>query len=377
MRDRGTINTFGAYQTYYETDLLKSHSSSSISWIGTVQGFFLIVSGIFVGPVFDHGYFRTLILIGTFLVVFGMMMTSLASQYWQLFLAQGLCVGLGAGFLFFPSVALVATYFSTKRALAQGITAAGGSIGSVIYPIVFNHLQPKIGFGWATRIIAFIGLFTLSISISIMRMRLSPPGKARAMFDKAAWGYSPYVILSIGLFLVFIGLYIPFFYIIVYAQSVGIDRTLSFYFLSVMNGASVFGRIFPGLLADKLGPLEVLTGCGLIAAIIAYSWMAVDSLGGLVVFCIFYGFFSGAAVSLPPTVIAKLVPEMRLVGTWMGMAFTLAGLGLLIGNPIAGAIISPETHEFHGGIAFCASTIMAGGIAFLVVWGSLHPRNSK
>jgi len=132
LRCRGIINTFGVYQEYYEADLLKSQSSSNISWIGTLQGFLLFLVGILTGPIFDRGYFRQLILSGTFLVVFGMMMTSLGKSYWQIILAQGICVGVGAGCLFVPSVAIVATYFTTKRALMTGITAAGGSIGRVL-----------------------------------------------------------------------------------------------------------------------------------------------------------------------------------------------------------------------------------------------------
>ena len=58
------------------------------------------------------------------------MMTSLGTQYYQIVLAQGVCVGIGAGCLFVPSVAIVATYFTTKRALMIGIAAAGGSLGS-------------------------------------------------------------------------------------------------------------------------------------------------------------------------------------------------------------------------------------------------------
>ena len=57
-------------------------------------------------------------------------MTSLCTTYYQIILAQGLCVELGSGYLFVPSVAIVATYFSSKRALMTGVTAAGGSIGS-------------------------------------------------------------------------------------------------------------------------------------------------------------------------------------------------------------------------------------------------------
>lgn len=82
-----------------------------------------------VGPVFDRGYLKSLILIGSFFVVFGLMMTSLSTEYYQVFLAHGVSVGIGCAFLFLPSIAVVATYFTSRRALAMGITASGGSIG--------------------------------------------------------------------------------------------------------------------------------------------------------------------------------------------------------------------------------------------------------
>lgn len=126
---RGVVNTFGVYQSYYENTLLPNYSASSISWIGTVQGFLLLMAGLVVGPIYDKGYLRSLITAGTFLVVFGLMMTSLATKYYQVFLAHGLTVGLGCSCLFLPSIAIVATYFTSRRALATGITASGGSIG--------------------------------------------------------------------------------------------------------------------------------------------------------------------------------------------------------------------------------------------------------
>ena len=128
-RNRGIVNTFGAYQDYYVSELLANKTPSAISWIGTLQGFLLLVVGILTGPIFDRGYVRHLIVVGTFLVVFGMMMTSLGKAYWEVLLAQGICVGVGAGCLFLPSVAIMATYFSSKRAFMTGITNAGGSIG--------------------------------------------------------------------------------------------------------------------------------------------------------------------------------------------------------------------------------------------------------
>jgi MFS family permease len=128
---RGIINTFGVYQTYYESAL--PESPSSISWIGSIQAYLLLLVGSGTGPLFDAGYFRALIISGSFLVVFGMMMTSICQRYWEIMLAQAVCVGIGFGCLFVPSVAIIATYFSTKKALAMGIAAAGSSLGRSLY----------------------------------------------------------------------------------------------------------------------------------------------------------------------------------------------------------------------------------------------------
>lgn len=363
------MNTFGVFQAYYETSLLESSSASEISWIGTVQAFILVAFSLVAGPIFDRGYFRTLIITGTFLATFGTMMTSLATDYWQVFLAQGVCVGLGAGCLFLPSVALVATYFTTKRALAIGVVAAGGSIGSVIYPIVFHRLQPRIGFPWATRVIGFIILGTLMISIMVMRTRL-PPKTMRNILDLSAFRNASFSLFSIGLFLSFAGLYVPIFYLIIWAQKhTHVTSDLSFYMLAVLNGASVFGRVIPGLLADRFGALELTIACTVAASVFSYIAIAVDALGGVIVFAIFYGFVSGAVVSLPSAVVAVLAPDIRVVGTWMGMSFCFAATGILVGNPIAGTIINISENRFADGFIFSGTLVMAAGVLFAAAKG--------
>jgi MFS family permease len=356
------------YQSYYETDLLRSHSASEISWIGTVQGFILVIFGVISGPIFDRGYFRALIFVGSFLVVIGMLLTSFAREYWQLLLTQGLCVGLGSSCLFLPSLSVVAAAFTKNRALAIGVVGAGGSVGSVIYPIVFSHLQPKIGFGWATRVITCINLLTLSISILIMQARPPPVKKPRALIDLSAFRSPVFVIFSTGLFLALLGLYVPFFFVIIYAERIlSIDENLSFYILVILNAASLFGRIVPGLLADNLGALNVTIVFTLASSILIFVWTMIHDLPGLIVFSILYGFSSGAVISLPATVVAGFVPDFQLIGTWMGMSYSFAGLGLLLGNPIDGAILNIPRKNFVGGLLFSASTLLAGGLSFVIV----------
>jgi MFS family permease len=130
---RGIYNSYGAFQTFYQQNILSSNSASSIAWIGSIQGFLLMFLGAVLGPIFDRGYFRSLILTGTLAVVFGLMMTSISTKYYQVFLSQGVVVGLGSSCIFVPSIATVATYFNRKRSLAVGIALTGSSLGTFHY----------------------------------------------------------------------------------------------------------------------------------------------------------------------------------------------------------------------------------------------------
>lgn len=122
----------GVFQTYYEQVGLRTESSSNISWIGSLQACLLIGVGAFTGPLFDQGYLRSFLFSGTFALVFGMMMTSLCSHYWQFVIAQGLVVGLGCGLHFVPAIAVLPTYFASKRALTMGIGTSGSSLGETL-----------------------------------------------------------------------------------------------------------------------------------------------------------------------------------------------------------------------------------------------------
>lgn len=125
----------GSYQTVYETDILSSSSPSAISWIGSIQAFLLCLVGALTGPLYDAGHMRSLILTGSVLIVLGQMMLSLATQYYQVLLAQGFAIGIGCGCIFIPGVAILSTYFDKRLSLAVGLAAAGSGIGGVVRQI--------------------------------------------------------------------------------------------------------------------------------------------------------------------------------------------------------------------------------------------------
>lgn len=359
------MNAFGVFQTYYENNLLQDQSPSNISWIGSIQAFLLLVVGVITGPLYDAGYFRPLISLGAFLIPFGFMMTSICSQYWQVMLAQAICIGLGNGCLFVPSVAILPQYFSTRKALANGIAASGSSLGGVIYPIVFRQLYPRIGFPWATRVLGFISLFAGLISVAVMKVRIMPKQK-RALLELAAFKEIPYASFCIALFFGFIGFFGPIYYLQPYAINTGItDENLGFYLLPILNAASIAGRILPNFVTDKAGPLNILIPAALISGLLGVVWIGIKNLPGMIIFAILYGFFSGGFVSLAPVAIISLTPDIRTLGTRMGQSFFVSSLGLLVGSPVAGEILN-KTGSYLGLQLFSGLTVVLTGV--LLVW---------
>jgi MFS family permease len=142
-----------------------------------------------------------MIILGTILQSLGLFMASLSTQYWQLFLAQGVCLGLGNGCLFCPIVSLVSTYFSTKRSLAIGIVACGSATGGLVFPAMVQQLLPKVGFGWTLRAVGFVQMVCLVLCIIFAKQRL-PPRRAGPIVEWAAFTELPYSLFAAGIFFV-------------------------------------------------------------------------------------------------------------------------------------------------------------------------------
>lgn len=125
----------------------------------------------------------------------------MATQYWQLFLAQGVCMGVGNGCLFCPAMATVSTYFRDRRSLAIGMTACGSATGGLVFPAMARQLLPTVGFGWTIRAIGFVQLAGLGAASCGLRTRV-PPRKSGALVEWAAFRELEYTFYAAGSFTV-------------------------------------------------------------------------------------------------------------------------------------------------------------------------------
>lgn len=293
------------------------------------------------------------------------MMTSLCHTYYQILLAQGVLGGLSMGMSMAPALAATGQYFHKNRGAAMGIAVGGSSLGGVIFPIALSHMlyNPRLGFAWTVRILGFIMLAIFVPACFAIRARL-PSRKGRFLLPSAFKEFR-FTSLLVAVFLLVMGFFAPIFYLPTYAVEHGMSTQLASYLIAILNGLSFFGRVIPGVLADRIGPLNMLFGAGICSGILNLCWTQATTNAPIIVFSVLYGFFSGAIVSLMSVSFAHVPAHPKDIGTYMGMGFAVSAFAALAGPPINGALVTRYA-GFEQAAIFSGIMCLAGALAVLL-----------
>lgn len=294
-----------------------------------------------------------------------MMLLSLCNKYWQVMLVQGILMGIVMGLLQFPIFAAVSQYFDKKRAAALGVVISGSSVGGIIIPIALSKMlnSSSLGFGWSVRVIGFLIMPSLAFACVAIKSRLPP--RRTTFWIPSAYKEKRFILLILSLFFIFIGMWTPLFYIPTYAVQRGMDPTLAGYLLAIINAASTFGRIIPGVLADKFGRLNIFALGGIVTGIIVFCMNSAITNAALIVYSIAFGFASGSIISGASASFSLCVKDPRDIGTYMGMGMSLSGLGALIGPPVNGVFVARYGGFVQVSMFSGAMCLVGGCIAFV------------
>jgi len=119
------------------------------------------------------------------------------------------------------------------------------------------------------------------------------------------------------------GLFIPFFYIVEYGRHLSLPTHMSFYVLAVMNAGGVLGRIAPAYISDSIGRFNLLIPSAFFSGLsCVVVWLFAKSLVSVMLFSSFYGFFSGAFISLVTPCVAQ-ISDIGQIGTRIGMLYSI------------------------------------------------------
>ncbi|RBQ70486.1 hypothetical protein VDGD_09873 [Verticillium dahliae] len=277
----GLISSFGSFQASFEKDLLRYHTPFEISTIGSLQSFLMVFLGFVAGPVYDLGYSRQQLWLGSLLIVLGTVAQSFSTKLWQLLLSQGVVIGIGLGILAVLGVALPSLWFDRNLPLANGVNASGGGVGGLVLPVVFRNLQTAFSFPWAVRTVAVICLVTMGIAV----MALETPkvsSKRRAFVDRSITHDMPYLAFLVACVFVLLGIYTPFVYIQSFALDNGIvSAGLATYILDILNASSILGLIVPNIFAAEVGAMNMSVIATATLCLSAFCFMAARNAAGL------------------------------------------------------------------------------------------------
>jgi MFS family permease len=195
MNTWGIVNSFGLFQTHYTATL--NRPPSDISWIGSIQIFLLFFIGAFTGRLTDAGYFRHVFVLGIAFNLVGIFTASAATEYWQVVLAQGICMGLGNGCLFCPCISTLSTYFNKRRSLALGMAACGSATGGLVFPTMVRQLMPTQGFPAVMRAIGYVQVATFAVALVGLKQRI-PPRRSGPLVEWSAFREPEYTLFAMA-----------------------------------------------------------------------------------------------------------------------------------------------------------------------------------
>lgn len=79
-------------------------------------------------------------------------------------------------------------------------------------------------------------------------------------------------------------------YIDISSTFVGIPENFAFYLISIANAGSGAGRLFAGVMADRVGALTIVAPLSLLAGVLTFVWPFVTTQAGLIAIAVFYGY---------------------------------------------------------------------------------------
>lgn len=326
----GLVNSIGTLQAYVQTHQLKEYSSGSVGWIFGMYCFLTFFCGVQIGPIFDARGPRLLILAGSCCEMAMIILIGFCTEYWQFMLVVGVLGGIGASLIFTPAISAIGHFFYEKRGVATGIATTGGSLGGIAFPLILEALFPKIGWAWATRVVALICLVSFALANLLIRSRLpqKPFSKENVLPDFRIFRDTRFAITTASVFFIEWGCFIPISFISSYALDEGFSSHFSYQILAILNVGSFFGRWLPGFFADFLGRFNALIATVALCVLCnACLWLpAGDSLALLVIFALLFGFGSGSNISLTPVCVGQLC-KTENYGRYYATAYTVVSFG--------------------------------------------------
>lgn len=379
------LYSFGVYMPYLKESFDSTHLQSSLLF--SIRNIVFAFSMIIAGRLIDRFDPKWVIFIGGFTAVAGMFLTAYATDTWQLILTYSILPGIGNGFFYIPSIAIISRWFNEKRAFAIGIATLGVPISGVIITPLSAWLISNFGLKNSLIILSLI-LGLLLLNAFLMRALPNPEEVGKyglrnntdgsylntpdwsvrdAMSTSSFWILYVIFFLGMNTFLIIIVNLFD------YAKESGIDPLVASGAPAALAFGSIFGRLlFSGILTKYLDNKMVLFTSYFLEAVSIIIIIYSQTVWSLYIFGFLFGFFYSSHMPIFPTILSNYFGT-KYIGSILGVSATGFSLASITGPLLAGYLYD-NTGSHHQSIVI--ATIICFFAAFTTFFIT-KPKNEK
>jgi len=294
---------------------------------------------------------------------------SFAKEIWQLFLSQGICFGMGMGFLFVGSVGLVPQWFTTRRSLANGIATAGSGLGGLIYSLATGAMIRSIGLAWAFRVLGIMACVVNATCALLLRDRNKIIGSTQLAFDTKLFRKPEYLLLLAFGSLSMFAYVVLLFSLASYASSIGLTASQGATISALLNLGQALGRPPIGYFSDRIGRINMgcfMTFCSGIFALVI--WTFAKSYGVLIFYSILGGMVAGVFWATIAPISAEVV-GLKDVPSALNICWIVLVLPCTFSEPIALEIVAFDGGNYLGAQIFVGFMYVGAAACALALRG--------
>ncbi|CAK7909280.1 probable transporter Mch4p [[Candida] anglica] len=414
IADFGIANSMGAIQSYVSTHQLQGVKETSVSWIFSLHLGVMYFCGVFFGAVFDMYGARIPLTAGGICIFLGLMFTAECKSVGQFVCAFGILTAIGTSLAMQPLIGVISHWFFKKRGLACSLATIGGLVGSSCFAIMLQSLYGKVGFKWAIRILAFLCLFCMMVSVILVKERSSSEEPRTVIenshqeeesrrssteeqvgiveqyysesiahegkhdkrtqfinFFRQAMDFSVckdwrFVLLTISVAISELISMSTLTYLSSFAIQHNVSERSAYLLITIINATGIPSRLISGLFADKFGRFNVMIVTSLLVTISIFGiWLpAGGNVGALFGFGVLFGISTSAVIALIPVCCGQICSAENFGKVYGTMYFFLSFI-TLVGIYVASLVIGDGESQNYINLVYYEGAL---AVASLITW---------
>jgi len=338
----GVLFSFGIFLTpiaeSFET------STGPVAPLFSTAVCFYYLAGAIGGKISDSVGVRPVVGTGAVFMTIGLIVSSVASELWMLYLVYAPLVGSAVGCCYPSMIGTVGRWFQHRRASAISLVLAGVGMGTFVVPIVSRFLIDN--WGWRSALGIYAAFSAVLLTLCTLAVA-DPP----ATQNSPSLGLSTilrsrkFVVLYVALILGGPGFYAPLAFYNDHAMSEGVTGAAAALLVGIIGASSVVARLVISALNDRFVPMRqyrfgqlLLLGCLVLWLLAGDSYVLFASSALL------HGVGWAVWFTAAPNVLATWFGVADLGGT-VGTFYTALGFGALAGPAVLGFIIDSSGYE--------------------------------